>query len=375
MKRRMIASLLLTALLPVFVFAEQVTFYDNTGAGVTVDLPSEVAAIVKDNQFAIQSQILADGASAALIQGVAAKINEAYIKLGEYGIKSATPITDAEDGLNDLSDKVVGAVPDSQMQQNVWAKAWLGEALHIGGGLNAGLSFISIGSLIDAAEALGIDTSDVPSSIPFPTLTADIRASFPFMPLDVGLTFSMLDTDKFSGLSHAFDSFGLGFYNMGFDFRYPLIRHGPLNSVLSLGGGFYYSKGDISVTGKKASVAMNYKASTFKINAQYSLDLSAVVPFVGARVSFTQSSADWKIDVDWDRIYSGEANYVGLAQKWGVLPKKFSGGSSSGFTDSIRPQLYGGVGLELFHINLTASGCYDVNSRVPSVAFSARICF
>ena len=65
MKRRMIASLLLTALLPVFVFAEQVTFYDNTGAGVTVDLPSEVAAIVKDNQFAIQSQILADGASAA----------------------------------------------------------------------------------------------------------------------------------------------------------------------------------------------------------------------------------------------------------------------------------------------------------------------
>lgn len=375
MKRRMVAALLLTALLPVCVVAETVTLYDNTGAGVTVDLPSEVAAIVKDNQFEIQSRILADGASAALIQAVAGKINEAYTRLGQYGIKTTQPVTDAEDGLNDLSENLVRVVPDSQMQQNVWAKAWLGEALHIGGGLNAGLSFISIGSLIDAAEALGVDTSNVPSSLPFPTLTADIRASFPFMPLDVGLTFSVLDTDKLSGLSHALDNFGLGFYNMGFDFRYPLIRHGPLNSVLSLGGGFYYSKGDISVSGKNAAVAMNYKASTFKINAQYSLDLAAVVPFVGARVSFTQASADWKIDVDWDRIYTAEAGLVGLAQKWGVLPKKFSGSSSSGFTDSIRPQLYGGVGLELFHVNLTASGCFDINSRVPSVAFSARICF
>lgn len=378
MKLRIIAALLLISVLPVFVSAEQVTFIDNTGANVTVDLPSEVASIIKENHAAIQNELTAEGVTAATIQDVAAKVNDVYRNLGDYGVKSMAPITDAKDGLNDLSDILVRAVPDSQMQQNVWAKAWLGEKLHVGGGLNAGFSFMSIGSLLDAAEAIGVDTSDIPSSIPFPTLTADVRASLPFMPLDVGVTFSLLDTNKLSGLSHAFDHFNLDFYNFGFDFRYPLIKHGPLNSVLSLGGGFYYTKGGMEVTGKEAGVAMDYKAATFKINAQYSLDLSVIVPFVGARVAFTQSSADWEINVDWKNVYSNtddENEWIARAQNWGVLPSKFSGGSSCSFTDSIRPQLYGGIGLELACFNFTVSGCFDFNSMIPSLALSARLCF
>ena len=147
MRLRTITAVLMAGLFPLFVSAEQVTFIDNTGAGVPVDVPAEIASIINDNHSAIQEELFARGISAATIQDVAGKINDAYAKLGDYGLKSLAPITDAEDGLNDLCAKVADAVPDSQMLQNVWAKAWLGEAFHIGGGLNAGLSFMSIGGL------------------------------------------------------------------------------------------------------------------------------------------------------------------------------------------------------------------------------------
>ncbi len=375
MKLRKLIAFMGSFVLAAFVFAEKVSFIDNTGARVTVDLPSEVASIINKNYDEIQSAITSKGVSAADIRSVSDKVNEAYGKLSDYGLNTLNPITDAQDGMNELSEGIVDVVPDSQMQQNVWAKAWLGELLHVGGGLNAGVSFMSISSLLDAADSIGIDTSSIPSSIPFPTITADLRVSLPIIPLDLGATLSLLDTRKISGISDVFTDFALDFFNVGFDFRYPLIKEGPLNSILSLGGGFYYSRGGLSVDGDKASVSLNYKASTFKVNAQYSLSLACFVPFVGARVAFTQADADWEIAVNWKRLYKNESAWISMAQDWGVLPTEFSGGSSCSFTDSIRPQLYGGIGLDLFHFNLTASACFDFNTLIPSVALSARLCF
>ena len=120
---------------------------------------------------------------------------------------------------------------------------------------------------------------------------------------------------------------------------------------------------------------MNYKAATFKLDAQYSLKLAVLVPFVGARVALTQASADWEIDVDWKSIYKDESSYVAMAQDWGLLPTKFSGGSSCKFTESIRPQIYGGIGLDVLCFDITASGCFDFNTRIPSAAFSLRLSF
>ncbi|MBQ9537745.1 MAG: hypothetical protein IJU95_00615 [Treponema sp.] len=372
--RKLFTLFMATALAGV-VCAENVTLVDCDGNKVTVDLPSEVVKVINDNYSEVQSELVANKVSAATILDVSAKVNEAYGKLGDYGLKTANPITDAEDGLNELCDSLVDVVPDSQMQQNVWAKAWLGEMFHIGGGINTGISFMNISSLIDAAKALGISADGIPTSIPFPTVTSDIRVSLPFFPLDIGATASFLDSSKFSGVSEILNDFSLEFYNFGFDVRYPLIKKGPLNSILSLGGGFYYSKGGIYLKDDEASASLDYKAATFKIDAQYSLKLAVLVPFVGARVAFTQASSDWEIDVNWKELYSDESSYIGMAQDWGILPTKFSGGANCSFTESIRPQLYGGIGLDVLCFDITASGCFDFNTMIPSVAFSMRLSF
>lgn len=372
---RKISAFVLAALMAGIVSAENVTLVDCTGTKVTVDLPSELVKIINDNRSQIESALVENQITAATITDVSVKVNDAYRKIGSYGLDSQNPITDAQDGLDLLCENIVDVVPDSQMQQNVWAKAWLGEVFHIGGGVNTGLSFMNISPLLDAVDSLGINVSNFPSSIPFPTVTADIRASLPFFPLDIGATCSFFDTRKISGVSDILNDVALDFYNFGFDARYPLIKKGPLGSVLSLGAGFYYSKGGFSFTDDDASASLNYKAATFKIDAQYSLKFAVLVPFVGARVAFTQASADWEVDVDWKSIYTDESNYVGMAQDWGILPTKFSGGSHCSFTESLRPQIYGGIGLDVLCFDITASGCFDINTKIPSVAFSLRLSF
>ncbi|MBQ6565739.1 MAG: hypothetical protein IJR93_08920 [Treponema sp.] len=372
---RKISAFVLASLLAGTAFAENVTLVDCTGAKVTVDLPSELVDIINENRTSIEAALAQNKITAATIQDVSSKVNDAYGKLGDYGLDSANPITDAQDGLDELCDIIVDVVPDSQMQQNVWAKAWLGSIFHIGGGLNTGLSFMNISPLLDAVDSLGISTSGIPSSIPFPTMTVDLRASLPFFPLDIGAAFSLLDTRKISGVSSVLNDVALEFYNFGFDARYPLIKKGPLGSMLSLGAGFYYSKGGVSFKDDDASASLNYKAATFKLDAQYSLKLAVLVPFVGARVALTQASADWEIDVDWKSVYKDESSYVAMAQDWGLLPTKFSGGSSCKFTESIRPQIYGGIGLDVLCFDITASGCFDFNTRIPSAAFSLRLSF
>jgi hypothetical protein len=185
----------------------------------------------------------------------------------------------------------------------------------------------------------------------------------------------MLDTRKISGTSDVLSRFSLEFFNIGFDARYPLIKNGPINSKLSLGAGFYYSRGGVSLVDDDVSASLHYKASTFKIDAQYSMKLAILVPFVGARVALTQASSDWGIGANWKGIFTDESSDVGMAQDWGVLPTHFSGSSSCSFTESIRPQLYGGLGLDILCFDITASACYDFHTRIPSVAFSLRLAF
>ncbi len=375
MKMKIFFALTLLAFMASFACAESVTLIDYTGTRVTVDLPSEVVKIINDNYSSIQKELTANKVSAETIRDVSSRVNTAYDKLSDYGLKSLSPITDSEEALDELCKSVVDVVPDSQMQQNVWAKAWMGKGFHIGGGVNAGLSFMNIKGLLDAANSLGMNTKGIPSSLPFPTATADIRVAMPFFPIDIGATVSMFDTRKISGTADLFDHFALDFFNFGFDVRYPIIKRGPLNSVLSVGGGYYYSKGGISLSDDDASASLHYKASTFKVDAQYSLKLAVLVPFVGARVAFTQASSDWEIGMNWKNVYSGESSYIAMAQDWGVLPTKFSGSSTNSFTEGIRPQLYGGIGLDVLCFDFTTSACFDITTRIPSVAFSTRISF
>ena len=58
---------------------------------------------------------------------------------------------------------------------------------------------------------------------------------------------------------------------------------------------------------------------------------------------------------------------------WGILPTHFEGSGESGYFEDIRPQVFGGLGIDLFIINVTANFSYDFLSKIPAAGMSVRL--
>ena len=96
------------------------------------------------------------------------------------------------------------------------------------------------------------------------------------------------------------------------------------------------------------------------------------MPFVGGKVAVSKTNVDWSADPNWEKILS-ETDGVADAVAWGVLPSHFGGGSSTDYMDNVRPVVYGGLGIDLLFLDITASASYDISKKIPSAAVSVRI--
>lgn len=353
---------------------QSITLSLGSGQTIKVDVPDEVATVVIQNQKQIENAMNQYNVTHEQADNALSKVNEFYKKLGDYGIKTTTPYTTATKGLNDFSDTLLDVIPNSQTQQNVWSEAWIGKLPHFGFGLNAGAAKLDISSLKNASEALGINVSGMRDNYALPTVTADVRIGGFLLPFDLGFTISSLDSSKIGSLDSAIDPAAFNFFTVGGDIRYALLRGRGIFPKLSVGGGFYYTDGGVSVSDSTAKASMDFKSTTLFLSTQASVKLLCLVPFVGGRLMITKTNVDWDANADWSKIYTGSGSeYLANAQQWGILPTSFSGGSSSSYFDNVRPQLYGGLSVDLLVIDITTSVSYDFLASIPSAAVSLRL--
>ncbi|QTQ14065.1 hypothetical protein HRQ91_06120 [Treponema parvum] len=357
------------------VFAGSVTLDWGLGSQ-SIPVPDEVADIINANKAAIEQALAANGATVGDVNNAAAEIIAAYNSLSSYGINVTNPIKTAKSGLNDFCDDIGDSLPNSQTQQNVWAEAWIGKILplpHFGFGINTGVSRLDVSSLKDTANALGIGVDGLNDGVVFPTVTADFRVGGFVFPFDVGFTFCSIDTSKMGAFDRIFDPASIDFFTIGGDVRYALLEGGGITPKVSVGGGFYYTNGGVSVKDSRAAADLDFNSTTLFVSSQVSSKVLFLVPFAGARVLFSKTNVDWSIDADWSKIYTGQnAALLQKAQNWGLLPTKFSGSGDTSFVEGIRPQLYGGVGFNIFVVDLTFSLSYDFAAKIPAGALSLR---
>ena len=368
------SMLLLTGL----VFAKNWTFKDSTGTHVTVDLPEDFTDIINDNYSDIQDAIIKNGVTEADMEAAKTEINNRYNDVKSTGFNYQT----LSGGLNDFCDALADSIPNSQSLQNVWAESWIGHifpGLHFGVGLNAGVSSLDVTALKDAAVSMGLDgTSDIPETLVFPTLAGDLRVGGFILPFDVGFSFMSLSPFESlidSALGDAPVNFS--YFSIGGDIRYCLFKtgFGPLNVKISGMGGLYYTSGDLNLEddSSKSSASMDFSATTFYLGAQASAKLLVLVPYLGARVMFTSSEVNWEVTPDWKELLGSSATGATETALLALMPKKFGGGSENGFFDHIRPQVYGGIGFDLFVLNITAVGSYDFVSNVFGAGLNLRL--
>lgn len=360
------------------LYAKPVTVTAYDGKPFTIDIPDAFSSIIESRIPEIEKALKENKVDSVTLEDNVLKyqdvINSAYDEIKDLTGFTGDPFATVEDGLNDFCDDLHDSIPNSQVQQNVYAEAWIGKlfpGFHFGAGVNAGVSAMDVTALKDAALALGIEEAgDVPDTLAFPTITADVRLGGIILPFDIGVTAMSVDSSKLGSIEDKIDPVAFDFFAVGADIRYAIFEGGFLRPKWSVGAGFYYTKGGVDVKDDNAEASLDFQSKTFMISTQASIKLLCLVPFIGARGLVSKTSVDWEAKADWAELIEDDDPTLGEILSYGFLPSSFSGGSSG---VSFYPQVYGGIGLDLLFLNITASASYDFVSKLPGAAVSVRI--
>ena len=358
-----------------------ITWKDASGAEQkinisTLGLSDDLLKLVNDHKSEIQSAMTQNKVSKADADNALAQAKDAYAKYGS-NVKFVNPYTTTINALDDFTDTIVDTVPNTQIQQNVWADSWIGNILpkpNFGFGINAGVTKFDLTPLAKAAKALSMgNAGDIPTNTVWPTLTVDARVGGFWLPFDVGFTAMSLDSSTLGLYQKSIDPGYFDLFMIGGDVRYAILKGGLMLPKLSAGLGVYHTSGTFGAEHDGSSAELDFSATTLVLSAQTSIKLLFFTPFAGARLMLTNSSADWKVHANWAGMLNTDNAQIEQAIKYGILPSNFSGSSSSGFFSNVRPVLYGGFAFSFLLVDLTVSGSYDFITSIPSGAVSLRL--
>lgn len=394
--KKILSTILAASMLMGAAFAKSVTFniggidvtFSDDGDGGSTQIPADMLMIIEQNQNEIQQAVNDynnDPANTPItaqdIKNVAPQINQAWSDFATSMGTSASPVSDIQNGLNGFSAALARTIPNTQLQQQVYAEAWIGKLIpgcHFGLGVNPGLATLDLTSLIQVADAMDIDIDDVTSNLKdnkfvFPTIAFDARIGGIILPFDLGISFCKINTADFDGMVD-FGSLNADFYTFGIDGRYALINGHGIFPKVSVGAGYAVTKGNFQINDDKAKAFLDFKSQTMYLSAQASVKLLFVTPFVGARLFTSSTSVDWGVkDIDWDAIYGSDSANLGTDAAKLLLPKHFEGGASTSMFDSINPQLFGGIGIDLFVLSITTGVSYDFREDIIGATVNLRI--
>ena len=221
--------------------------------------------------------------------------------------------SDFQNAFHDFAGGVASALPlDSSVGLN-WSDAYIGQLPHFGIGVTAGAATIPYSAVNKAIHAFG---GVLPSNlsflssigIPLPAYTVDVRIGGFILPFDIGLKFGYLPPNAFSS------SFSADYLLVGGDIRYALLKDSGLSPGLSVGVGYTYMRGAVSlpgVLGHSVTIAsaqlpggstvnlgftdpnLDFLWNTSVIDAkvQLSKTLLFITPYIGLGASYGISSA------------------------------------------------------------------------------------
>jgi len=381
--KKVIAILGFAALTALPALARTVTLTLPNGSSWSYDLPDDVANIVDERRGEIEQKLRDYNVSDAQLTAAAAEVKKAYQDYVVSSIGTDHPYTVAKSGLNDFADVIRDSVANSQIQQNVWANSWIGYLVQVGNGkfrpnfglgLNVGAAKLDVSPLKNTLKAFKISSGGLPSLLAMPTLTFDLRlggvkVNDLELPFDFGFTIAGFDSAKM-GLKSALKPVTFDYFAIGFDVRYCVWKLEKFETRLSVGAGYYFTKGGVHVAADEANAGLDFKSHDFTLNSQISAKFAFFRPFAGVRLMFTNANVDWYArNINWSGILNDSDANIGKAVSYGLLPSNFSGGAS-GF--KFRPVVQGGFAFDLAVIDLTFSASYDFVSQVYGGAFSLR---
>lgn len=348
-----------------------------------------------------------------------------------------TPLSHHEDisnGLIAFSENLLVTVPEAATQQNVWADTYIGKLIpslipHAGAGISIGGTLMDMSGLKSASEALTEDYNTltteigrelaansgtyvnfpdlnfgiIPEKFVLPTASVDLRLGGVLLPYDLGLCAivtnpsfedfnlqdplgSMLNLSK----PWTFDFMGMNtsvnYLTLGADLRLRIIPESTYIPGLSVGGGYFYTRGYFAFNASNESILsgegdsevkqtteagleISYETQLAFLQVQLCKTISGTTIFLGGRgvVSNTTSSWSWNFKTEnssdsSQNISDGDSGTVSTINGIETTVENAKNGDFGTILSNIQPQLYAGLGFNFTVLQITASVCADVRS-------------
>ncbi|MCQ2610203.1 MAG: hypothetical protein MJ169_00510 [Treponema sp.] len=275
---------------------------------------------------------------------------------------NAQNLADFNRSLDSFHNTYIPTLQNATVQQNVYAKAFIGKLFpafppHFGIGIDGGVTRLDATELNNAASMLGF--TKLTNDMIFPTFSANARIGGLFLPFDLSFSCFGFDSSKIKGIPN---DFTVNWFCIGGDLRWAILDGSGLLPALSIGAGYYYTKGIIGVgNSSTASLSQETVMHTGFASIQLSKTIIFFTPYVGFRAIC--SKADSKIT--WSSasglMNGGVRIYNGYSEK------------TTDFWTSIIPQVYGGFGLALGPVNLDLNGGWDFRNQIWSAGLAIRV--
>ncbi len=283
-------------------------------------------------------------------------------------------LEDLEAGIDTFTKDLAESAPVTQTAQNQWAMSYIGNIYpngpHLGLGLNASAATLDMTGITSTIESLGL-SNPLPSlfgdnKLVFPSVTVDVRLGGFILPFDIGFTILSLDSSPIDNITkNALSNMGISvkYLAVGGDIRYAVMQDGPLNSMLSINAGFYYTGGKLGFKLDEVGAALNFATSTFTLGVQATAKFLVFVPYIGTRLLFTATNIDYTITPNWSKILGSGTSTDGF-------PENITGESKTKL--QFYPQFYTGFALDLAVVDITLGISYTFISNVVGANCSFR---
>jgi len=281
-----------------------------------------------------------------------------------------------------------------------WSDSYIGQFPHFGIGLTVGGATIPFSAVKTLVTDFGGSVSGFSSfqsiGVPVPAYTLDVRIGGFVLPFDIGLKFGYLPEGAFSTSSVKAD-----YLLVGGDVRYGLVKEAGLIPAISVGLGYTYMRGNVSVPTNAGSVTLgpvsglpsggthtftfqsptlNFFWNTNVIDArvQVSKNLFIITPYVGLGAAYGISQAGGglisQITEDGGTPNSQDITYIN-----NLLGSNYSASNQQLLVTSgangFSTRIFGGLSLNLFILKFGVGMEYEFLSGSLAGMINARVQF
>jgi len=318
----------------------------------------------------------------------------------------AVSFSDFENGFALFAQDLSMGLPFNTSTGLNWSPAYIGQFPHFGIGLTVGATtvpFKAVNQVLSALDtSLPADLAFISSiGVPIPAYTIDARIGGFVLPFDIGLKFGYLPPGALQALGL---SFSADFLLIGVDLRYAILKDQGWVPAVSVGLGYNYLKGGVSVPGllsgdvqiasftdprdsashtislSNPSLDMQWSTSIIELKAQVSKKIIFITPYLGGAVSLSfgsQAGGGLTASLLYDGHAPTPTDLAVLNQASGgaynITGQSISVTSDLPATFDFRA--FAGLSFDIFFFYIDLGAAYDFSTSALGATLNVRVAF